>query len=84
VIAKAYCPSSGVSNHLLCTSGQLCDTTTGLGWNCCSGSLGTRKACPPEKPIMCAQKTCGPNGDDYCCDFAKVNPCYGTMLKTCV
>jgi len=53
-----------------------------FSFSCNKGGHGERQQCPCTLPYMCAEKKCGEDGKDYCCersckDFGGIRPCNG-------
>lgn len=53
-----------------------------FSFSCNKGGHGERQQCPCTLPYMCAEKRCGEDGQDYCCersceDFGGIRPCNG-------
>lgn len=69
--------------HTVSRKGPLCANGK-FSWSCNQDGHGERLQCPCFLPYMCAQKGCGQDGMDYCCepdctDFGGLRPCEGKV-----
>ena len=56
-------------DELECGDGSACNSRSSpKGWSCCTEEREKRRKCPRNLPVMCADKTCGYEGTDYCCN----------------
>ena len=68
-IPGQLCPWStptSEDNVLQCRDGTCNGVEDAERWSCCKDK-GGRTKCPKNWPIMCADKSCSPDGTDYCC-----------------
>ena len=67
-----------------CQGGKKCNIVKSeLGWGCCMNKA--RNRCPANFPIMCANKTCGNERSQYCCEATEdeCNKLYGGGRRKC-
>lgn len=78
-----HCPwisDTGVSNHILCSDGRLCEAIGGADFSHCCTYL-QRHQCSPEFPHMCMDAICA---EQHCCTDVAANCDYGAGgLRTC-
>ena len=74
MLTERLCPwvtSTDTNDELECADGSTCNVNTNPEkWSCCTDKQQKRQKCPKNYPTMCANRECGYNNADYCCETA--------------